>query len=126
VIEVSDLRASLEDAFDESKAANPVAGLRVILRSHETEARRILAGGELSSARGNGRESAWSQRDQAISPADAARLWRQLIDLFDQKKSLLGGSASDQDVFDAMMAAIGSTADPLDEVTSDWSCAGPR
>jgi hypothetical protein len=87
-------RGSLDDAWDQARATSPVTALRVVLRSNETAARKVIAGGSLASTNMNGRSAAFSIYGPGqITPTEFCELWRALSDLFDSSNQFLSACA---------------------------------
>jgi hypothetical protein len=135
VIEISDLCANLDRAWDFALANNPdPLSLRAVLRQNEDDARSMVGGGGLMEVEGNGRRSKWSlPAPENITPVEQARLWRELIALFDRQKFILqqtNPTPTDLEIYTAMAAFLAavlpSIASPIDEFISDYSLAGCR
>ena len=77
----SDLRRLLDDAWD----AAPEGGdtLRDTLRTFEKSAGAAVSGGNPASISKNSASVSYQFGVGAFTPADVARAWRELIDLFD-------------------------------------------
>lgn len=103
-------QASLDDAYDAAVAGS--IALRVQLRTYETAARATIAGGQVvasvSATNGaGGRSSSFFEPEKSgMTPLDAVELWRELINLFDQVYSDIGGTPTDAVVKAEMMARL--------------------
>ena len=87
-------RASLEDAWDNAKAATP-PNLRAELRRQEKAARLLVSGGSLAMVEANGRRSQFA--DYGAGQVTAQELvdgWRELIDQYDRSKNFLNFCAT--------------------------------
>lgn len=119
-------RASLDDAFDASVGATPATSLRAKLRAYETTARTAIASGQvISSVSSNngagGRSTSFSVPNSAqfegVNPVSIAEMWRELIDLFDDTYTALGGTPTDTQVKTEMMGLL----KPCREIANDFS-----
>lgn len=121
------LRRKLRIAWAEAQAANPAASLLETLLAKEARAEAALTGGSIEEIRANNRLTRFKTFGQGeITQLEIADCDTYLVDLFEHEIDRLedaGDPATDADVYAAMMAALPSAREPINETTSDWSLA---
>lgn len=86
-----------------------------------------MTGGSIEEIRANNRLTRFKTFGQGeITQLEIADCDTYLVDLFEHEIDRLedaGDPATDADVYAAMMAALPSAREPINETTSDWSLA---
>lgn len=114
VLETNDLRRMLDDAYDDAVSGS--TSLRDQLRAKERAAGSLVAGGSLASISRNSASHSYAFGRGNISPADIARGWRILIDLFD---AVLTNATDASDI--AVKAEMLQRLQPVNEFTKDFT-----
>ena len=109
-----DLQRMLEDAWDNTD--NTGNRLRVELRANETSVGALVAQGQLSSVSKNSASQSYAfSGTGALTTAEVARAWRELVNLFDRAEDILedagditAGVDNDAAIYAEMYARLGA------------------
>lgn len=101
-------RASLLQAKRASVGADPATSLLTKLEDNWLAAQSRISSGQLiASTAANGHSTSFSAPgSDGVSPAEYVELWDELVTLFGQVKSDIGGSPTDTVVYTEMMARL--------------------